>query len=322
MDEPIVVIRQPGRQPLYLQVHGRLEMGRDCDGLLLADPQVSRRHAEVRVTGNRVTIVDLGSTNGTFVDTTAASEPIELRAGVIARLGGTTVEVVTVSVSAAAGVRATTILGRESAAGPADDLRRTSIDLVAESTTAQEWMPAVEPADGGTVTIVFSDIESSTVLATSMGDQAWYEVLEAHNRAVRQQVDRFGGFEVKSQGDGFMLTFPSARRAVRFAIATQRSLDRHLQADATHGVRVRMGMHTGEAIVDRSGDLFGRHVIVAARVANLAAGGEILVSSLVHEIVAARGDIAFGPPRTVELKGIEGEHRVHPVDWRDAEPPA
>jgi adenylate cyclase len=80
-------------------------------------------------------------------------------------------------------------------------------------------------------------------------------------------------------------------------------------------------MHTGEAIVDRSGDLFGRHVIVAARVANLADGGEILVSSLVREIVAARGDITFGPPRDVKLKGIDGNHIVYAVDWQAADAP-
>ncbi len=124
---------------------------------------------------------------------------------------------------------------------------------------------------------------------------------------------RFGGTEVKAQGDGFMLTFPSARRAVLFAIATQRALETDREAGS--GVRIRMGLHTGEAIVDRSGDLFGRHVIVAARVANLAAGGEILLSSLVREIVAAQGDIFLGTSREVTLKGIEGTHVVYPVEW-------
>ena len=204
-------------------------------------------------------------------------------------------------------------------AGSAVDLRRTSIDTVADTATASDWAPAVEPADGGTVTIVFSDIESSTEFATSLGDRSWYQLLENHNRIVREQVRRFGGYEVKSQGDGFMLTFPSARRAVRFAIASQRALEAELKTDG-RPVRVRMGMHTGEAIVDSSGDLFGRHVIVAARVANLAVGAEVLVSSLVREIVSASGDIAFGPAQQVQLKGIDGEHTVYALDWRAADP--
>ena len=184
-----------------------------------------------------------------------------------------------------------------------------------ESALADASRPGLEASDGGTVTILFSDIESSTELATSLGDIAWYEVLDTHNRTFRSQLTRFGGCEVKSHGDGFMLTFPSGRRAVRFAIATQRSLE------AVDRVRVRMGLHTGEAIVDDTGDLFGQHVILASRIANLAAGGEILVSSLVKEIVSTRGDIVFASGRNVVLKGIEGTCTVHPLDWHASTPP-
>jgi class 3 adenylate cyclase len=323
VNEPVVAVRQPGRQTLYVEVHGRLELGRDCDGLLLADAQVSRRHAELRVAGDRLLVVDLGSTNGTFVDGMAAKEPVELRAGSEAKLGETTVTLVAPEPTVTAGaLRATTIAapGAASTFGePVEDLRRTSIDVVAEDALSDRWQPVLEPSDGGTLTIVFSDIESSTELATRLGDRDWFVVLESHNRIVRARLAHFGGTEVKSQGDGFMLTFPLARRAVLFAIATQRALESE-RAGGSRGVRVRMGMHTGEAIVDRSGDLFGRHVIVAARVANLADGGEILVSSLVREIVAARGDITFGPAREVQLKGIEGTHLVYAVDWQGAEP--
>jgi class 3 adenylate cyclase len=315
----VVVVRQPGRQPLFVEVHGRLELGRDCDGLLLADAQVSRRHAELRIAGDRLLVVDLGSTNGTFVDGVAAKEPIELRAGSEARVGETSVSLVQPEgTGAGASLRATTIAGPGAAsafAGPAEDLRRTSIDVVAEDALSDRWQPVLDPSDGGTLTIVFSDIESSTELATRLGDRDWFDVLASHNRIVRERLTRFGGTEVKSQGDGFMLTFPSARRAVLFAIATQRALEAE-RASGSGSVRVRMGMHTGEAIVDRSGDLFGRHVIVAARVANLADGGEILVSSLVREIVAARGDITFGPGREVRLKGIDGAHVVYNVEWQ------
>jgi class 3 adenylate cyclase len=145
--------------------------------------------------------------------------------------------------------------------------------------------------------------------------------LDLHNRVFRAQLTRFGGCEVKSQGDGFMLTFPSARRAVRFAIATQRSFEGADHGDALRRVRVRMGLHTGEAIVDETGDLFGQHVIIASRIANLAAGGEILVSSLVKEIVSPRGDVVFDAGRSVVLKGIEGACMVHPLDWRASSPP-
>ena len=101
---------------------------------------------------------------------------------------------------------------------------------------------------------------------------------------------------------------------MQFAVAVQRDLDAH---DWEHddGIRVRVGMHTGEAIVDDDGDLFGKHIIVAARVANLAAGGEVLVSSVVKEIVSSRDDITFGQSRIVTLKGIADDYVVHPVTW-------
>jgi class 3 adenylate cyclase len=73
-------------------------------------------------------------------------------------------------------------------------------------------------------------------------------------------------------------------------------------------------MHTGEVIVE-SGDIFGKHVMMAARVGGVAQGGEILVSALVREIASARGDIAFGDARQATFKGIEGEHLVYPVLW-------
>ena len=73
-------------------------------------------------------------------------------------------------------------------------------------------------------------------------------------------------------------------------------------------------MHTGEAIME-DGDLFGHSVVLAARVAGQARGGEILVSSLVREIVESRGDLAFGETREVELKGLAGAHRLHLISW-------
>jgi len=165
-----------------------------------------------------------------------------------------------------------------------------------------------------TVTIMFSDIESSTELALGMGDHRWYEILTWHNQLVEQRVAAHAGFIVKNQGDGFMITFNSARRAIICASEIQQALHRQALADPTNAVRVRIGMHTGEAIRQDSGDLFGRHVIIAARVGAMANGGEILVSSIVREIAAARGDLHFGESAVVDLKGV-GDQTVFPVLW-------
>jgi class 3 adenylate cyclase len=95
-----------------------------------------------------------------------------------------------------------------------------------------------------------------------------------------------------------------------------RSLEAHARSRPTDALRIRIGMHAGEAIVE-DGDLFGRPVVLAARIANQARGGEILVSSLVREIIESRGDLTFGETRHAELKGLSGTHGLHPIDWTD-----
>jgi class 3 adenylate cyclase len=181
------------------------------------------------------------------------------------------------------------------------------------------WVEAERPdlrrasAPDGTVTLLFSDIENSSRLTERLGDQRWLEVLNAHNTIVRAQLDEHGGYEVKSQGDGFMLAFPSARQAVMCATDIQRALARRA-ANGELPVRVRIGVHTGEAI-QQDGDFYGRSVICAARIAAQAEGGEILISSLVKELVEGRGDVQLREAGEFELKGLEGRQRLFRVAW-------
>ena len=119
-----------------------------------------------------------------------------------------------------------------------------------------------------------------------------------------------------------MLTFPSARSAIFAMSDVQRELAEHAEKHPDEPIRVRVGVHTGEAIADAEGDLFGKHIILAARVANLADGGHILASSITKEIASNRRDIHFGEAREVELKGIEGMHLVYEVDWEKSGVPA
>ena len=163
------------------------------------------------------------------------------------------------------------------------------------------------------MTILFSDIEGSTEMTERLGDQRWMELLSEHNAIVREQVAAHDGFEVKSQGDGFMLAFQSARRALQCAIDIQRAFAERNESPA-EPIRVRMGLHTGEAIKDGD-DFFGKHVNLAARIAGQAEGGEILASSLLKELTASAGDIAFSGGREVELKGLAGSHHVFQVAW-------
>jgi class 3 adenylate cyclase len=321
---PILEIRQPGRRPLQVVVSERLDIGRACDGILLADPDVSRRHAELSREGDTLMIRDLGSTNGTSINGSRISGAVRMIPDDVVKVGLTELRLVYLPTEAetpesASGAAPAADAVVKAHAGGDDDIRLTSIERVADS--VEENLPDIQSlrGDGDTVTIVFSDIESSTEMTLGLGDSKWFEVLGAHNEVIRRHLKAYGGTEIKSQGDGFMLTFPSTRRAVQFCIDVQRELAGREREDPETAIRIRIGLHTGEAIMDESGDLFGKHIIVAARVANLADGREILCSNVVREIASSRGDLDFGEPREVQLKGISGTTVVHQVLWEESE---
>lgn len=190
-------------------------------------------------------------------------------------------------------------------------LLTTSVDQIAESVSASRPDLSATSAPDGTVTIAFTDIEDSTRLNEFLGDQRWLEVLRAHNDVVKVVTADFGGTVVKNQGDGFMLAFSSARRALNCAEAIERTIADRFR-DPGSPIRVRIGIHVGETVREAD-DFFGHAVSYAARIASTAAGGEIVVSSLVHELVAQTGEFVFGEVRVVELKGIGGSHRIYPV---------
>jgi class 3 adenylate cyclase len=192
----------------------------------------------------------------------------------------------------------------------------TSIDTVAQTVQSERPQISVQPAPDGTVTIMFSDIEDSTVLTERLGDRAWQDVLREHNALVRDQLRAYGGYEVKTMGDGFMVAFQSAKKGLDCAIAIQRAF---AERNAAHGehVRVRIGLHAGEAIKEGD-DFYGKNVIVASRVAGQAKGAQVLVSSMVHQLVESSVDTSlFGEPRDVELKGLANAQRVYEVRWRE-----
>jgi adenylate cyclase len=170
-------------------------------------------------------------------------------------------------------------------------------------------------AADGTVTILFSDIENSTGLNSELGDESWVKLLGAHDRLLRTYVDRHRGHIVKSQGDGYMVVFPTPQLALEAALGIQRALaakrQRSRQLRRTP-LRVRMGLHTGTAI-ERDGDYFGRNVAMAARVAAMADGGEVLVTDEIVDALADSPDFRFDEDDRVELKGLPGNHRLWSV---------
>lgn len=217
------------------------------------------------------------------------------RSTIVARKEGTYWKIVTWHVSVP--VTNEAVLGRT--------LTTAFDDLVA----LVENEPAPPSAIGadGTVTVVFTDIEGSTALMESLGEDTWTDMVAWHDQVITQHTRTFGGTVVKGQGDGFMLAFPAAGAATACALAVQQSLRAGWKGVP---VPVRIGLHTGPARQE-AGDYFGRTVIVAARVASAASGNEILVSQDVQAVLG--GAFPLGEPETMRLKGLAGDFTIFPI---------
>jgi len=168
-------------------------------------------------------------------------------------------------------------------------------------------------AAGGLCTILFTDIEGSTALTQRLGDAKAREVLRNHERITREALRAHRGAEVKAMGDGFMASFSSATRALECAIAMQRAFAAHDDEHPETPIRVRIGLNAGEPIAEDE-DLFGTAVILAARIAAKAEGGEILVANVVRELAAGKGFL-FSDRGEVALRGFEDLVRLHEVRW-------
>lgn len=175
--------------------------------------------------------------------------------------------------------------------------------------------PLSDVVDGGTATLLFTDVIESTVLADELGDQRWFRVLRQHNELLREQFERHRGREIKGQGDGFMVAFSSARRGLQCAIDIQRAVQSQRWSDPEVSYHLRIGLHTGE-VITAEGDLFGRNVIMASRIAALAGTDEILASDTTRQLADGTMEVEFGSTREVELRGLAGRWTVHPVEWR------
>ena len=165
-------------------------------------------------------------------------------------------------------------------------------------------LPATSDPNRMLVTILFTDIVDSTSRATTLGDRAWQDRVDAHDAMVRRQLARFKGREIKTMGDGFLATFDGPTRAVQCGSAIAEGA-RQL------GIDVRVGLHTGE-IEARNDDIGGLAVNIGARVVALAEPGEVLVSRTVVDLVGGSG-IEFENRGEHQLKGVPGMWRLFAV---------
>jgi class 3 adenylate cyclase len=170
------------------------------------------------------------------------------------------------------------------------------------------------PTDG-TVTILFCDMVDYAGMTERLGDQRSRKVLRQHHRIVRDAVASHGGREVSVQGDGFMVAFGGAARALRCAVDIQRAVSAHVPAAAEERIAVHIGIHSGDAM-EEGDDYFGHTVIVASRLAGVAGSGEVLVSSLTEQLVQGSGDFTFDAPRAMRLKGMERAQLAASLVWK------
>ena len=178
-----------------------------------------------------------------------------------------------------------------------------------------ESMDAIEAFVSGSVrrsavdrvlaTVLFTDICGSTERAATLGDHNWRGLLDRHDEVLRVALERHGGAEVRTTGDGLLSTFDSPARAVRCALDM-------IEAARATGLDIRAGVHTGE-IEHRGEDLVGIAVHIGARVAALAGPGELLVSGAVPPLVVGSG-LDFADHGEHELKGVPGTWRLFAVN--------
>ncbi len=168
----------------------------------------------------------------------------------------------------------------------------------------------------GTVTILFTDVVGSTELTNRVGDEAAREVLGASDELVRRQVERHRGREVKGLGDGLMVAFTSARRAVACAVDIQRAMAERTRTEPERAVGVKIGLNTGEVIREEE-DLFGATVNATARIAGHAAAAEILLSEGTKHMLGAATGVELEDRGDVELRGFADPWRLYAVCWEE-----
>jgi predicted ATPase/DNA-binding SARP family transcriptional activator len=177
--------------------------------------------------------------------------------------------------------------------------------------------PPLSAAEGarrtGTVTLLFTDQVGSTETLQRLGDEEGERLRRAHFALLREAAAMHGGEEVKNLGDGLMVAFVSAVDAIACAITIQQAVHR-ARAGGEHAFAVRTGLNVGEPIRDE-GDYFGTPVVIAKRLCDAGAPGQILATELVRALVGTRGGFAYREAGPFALKGVAAPVPACEVVW-------
>jgi adenylate cyclase len=193
-------------------------------------------------------------------------------------------------------------------------MQASSIDAIASA--LEPVLPDVGQfsSPDGAVTLMLTDIADAPQVAEQLGEERWAALLRDHETLVRQLVAHHDGQVVKAQNDGFLASFPSAHAGLHCAVELQRTLAAGPASADAPRVRLRTGLHSGFVIVNPE-ELLGRNVVLAARIATHAKGGEILVSSVLKEYTEKDPSFQFVERGEFHFKGVLGEHIVYAVLW-------
>jgi class 3 adenylate cyclase len=299
----LVEVREPGRVPLRVLVGERLPIGRSGDGLLLASERVSRQHCELRSDGERLTVSDVGSSNGTLVNGEAVTGTHVLVPGDRVQIGDTEI---LVEPSGEPGSEAP--LAPDIAAESDDPAQAGAAPVVSD-----ELRAAVVD---GRITVVASEVADAAEINERVGDEVWGDLVARADEVFRLQLERYSGTEVPVGGDETALTFPTADHGALFAVAVQRELARVRMEAPNFDVHVRMGVHTGQEVDDDAS--LDRQAGLAATVMAAAGPDEILVSAPVRDLAAPSSDLSVGDPRALPLPGDGADEplTVLPLAWQ------
>jgi class 3 adenylate cyclase/DNA-binding CsgD family transcriptional regulator len=168
------------------------------------------------------------------------------------------------------------------------------------------------------VTLLFTDLVSSTELLGRLGEAGAEEMRRTHFALLRRAVADAGGDEVKTLGDGLMVAFTSPLDGVKCAIAMQQAVAEYNRDETAPSLGIRVGLHAGEPTRDE-GDYFGSAVVVAKRLCDRAEGGQILASEVVAGLVGPGQGLAFLPVGRLRLKGLTDPTAAVLVDWEEPE---
>jgi adenylate cyclase len=189
----------------------------------------------------------------------------------------------------------------------------SSIDVIASA------LEPVTPALGrmsspdGAVTLMLSDIAEADAAAQQLGAERWEQLVSDHHLLVEQILARHDGQVARFQGDGFLASFGSAHAGLHAAVDLQRTFS--AAPAEQQSLSIRVGLHSGFVIANPE-QLMGRNVVLAARIAGQAKGGEILVSSAAKEYTETDPSFQFEERGEFHFKGLLGEHVVYAVSWK------